>query len=91
MSAIEISVEVSLFSSEFEHQALMITVSNDYEEIFHHKARSLIFLIILLPLLKIGSFHVVLTPLELMELKFEKPILGLLYLLYMIQKLREKI
>ena len=43
MGATETPVEVSLVSTENEHQALMILLSNDYKDLFRYKARSLFF------------------------------------------------
>ena len=60
------------------------------KNMFGHKSRSLFFLKILLFLLKLRTFYMVLAPLWLMKWKFKQPLVLLLYLLYMIEKLRKK-
>ena len=63
MSAAVNALEFSLPSTEFQHQALMITVSMIITNLFRHKARFLVFLRILPILLNLRTPYMVLTPL----------------------------
>ena len=74
LSATETTLEVPLPSTEFEHQALMITLPFSTNNLFGHKARSQSFLKVLLILLKLRTRYMVQTSLRIMIWKFKKPL-----------------
>ena len=90
MSATENAFDVFHPSIEFEHEALMITRPNDFNEpVSAHNSLSFISQSTTL-FLKLTTLYMILKSPWLMKWKFKKPLVMLPSLLYMIQKLRKK-
>ena len=78
MSATENASEVSLPSTEFGHQAVMITVSNEYKESLSLPFSLSEFSQNTTPLLKLGTLSMVQKLLSIMKWKLKKTLVTLL-------------